>query len=520
MRYTLNNSVRYLSYCALWVLVGSMVAISVLADELPLPPSGKAPTIQAIEKERPASLLFRASDDVPVPVPNHPPIAEVQPMPMPPISAQKSPISGSAGAGVSHNALTGETVTLPQDPSEPASGLSGAQGGGYAGADGGDGTEVTPATFSTMSHITNTADSPWRMNVRLLMRFGSSYYVCSGTMRDASVVLTAGHCVYDFGGYGWADEIWVYPGWDGVDLSGNTINPYGYGYSTYFASLSGWTGSGNTDYDLGAIRLDRAVGQLTGWFAWVWGYDCAWHQSKTYNNASYPSQDCGTTGLHTGRDMYYWYGMVDACPNNQIQLNTTAGCFTAVWGGMSGSGMYYIDGDSRYVHAICSTSNRTTLGYYVRQTEGWVNYTNDTFIPTTRGTTFDLQPLDMNVAPATITAGQSTTTLNHLATNATNNNPASTTYFYSVYLSTNDYISTSDTLLSSQYVTYDFAAMGSVRVNMVQVTIPVNTPAGDYWLGVIYNSATDGNSANNSTIGWDAVPIHVNAASNYLLWTK
>src|SRR3990167_10627051 len=44
---------------------------------------------------------------------------------------------------------------------------------------------------------------------------------------------------------------------------------------------------------------------------------------------------------------------------------------------------------------------------------------------------------------------------------------------------------------------------------MAQVTIPVGTPAGNYWLGLIYDCATDGNCANNETDGWDAVPIQV-----------
>ena len=77
-------------------------------------------------------------------------------------------------------------------------------------------------------------------------------------------------------------------------------------------------------------------------------------------------------------------------------------------------------------------------------------------------------------------------------------------------LSTNDNISSSDTLLSTQNYTWDFNAVSSVWVNMVQVTIPSNTPAGDYWIGVKYDSATDGDSTNNETDGWDAAAIHVN----------
>jgi hypothetical protein len=44
------------------------------------------------------------------------------------------------------------------------------------------------------------------------------------------------------------------------------------------------------------------------------------------------------------------------------------------------------------------------------------------------------------------------------------------------------------------------------------VTIPSNTPAGTYYLGVIYDNATDGNIVNNDTDGWDALAITVQSA--------
>ena len=44
------------------------------------------------------------------------------------------------------------------------------------------------------------------------------------------------------------------------------------------------------------------------------------------------------------------------------------------------------------------------------------------------------------------------------------------------------------------------------------VTIPSNTPPGNYYLGLIYDNATDGNTSNNDTDGWDAVAITVTKA--------
>jgi hypothetical protein len=411
---------------------------------------------------------------------------------------------------VIHNSITKETIILPAQ-SDRASELP-SIGGGYLGADGGEGEEEFPASFGTMSEITNTQDPPWRMNVKLVGRMGSSYYVCSGTMRDAETVLTAGHCVYDYGGYGWADEIWVYPGWDGVGGQFNpppsVINPYGYGRGTYFGSWTGWTNSGDYNNDVGLVGVTRAVGSLTGWFGWAADGDCSWHLDQVYNNTSYPAESCAS-GLHTGTDMYYWSGRFDSCPSwNRLQVDTTPGCFTAVWGGMSGSGAYYIEGDGRYVHGVCSTSDRSTYGRYARQWGAWVDYSNNTFIPNVRGSSFDLQALDVNASPTSLRQGQSTTLLNHLAANPTNGS-ANGTWTYRVYLSTNDNISSTDTLLSTQNVSWSFGPMSTVRVNMVQVTIPYNTPPGSYWLGLEYDSGTDGDASNNDTDTWDAVAIQV-----------
>ena len=520
LRKTEKHGFRVLISLAVFFLVLAVAMVGyAVADKSTEVPEGEVPSVEAEEIEKEEAPVFREGIDEPALRPNHPPIDEIPPMPMPypPEEWDEQHASTEPGSGVYHNAVTGETVVLPVDETA----LSGefGQGGGYSGADGGaGGTEMWPATFYDMYQITNTGGFPWRMNAKLVMRFGSSWFVCSGTMRDAETVFTAGHCVHEGNGGDWADEIWVYPGWDGVGGQWNpppsVINPYGYGRGTYFGSWTGWTNNGDFDNDVGLVGVTRAVGMLTGWYGWCWGYSCDWHLGKTYRNASYPAENCPDAGLHNGLDMYYWYGHFDACPNNQLQLNTGGGnCFDTVWGGMSGSGAYYIDGSSRYVHAVCSTSNRTTRGYYCRQWESWINWSNDTFIPNVRGSAFDLQALDVNAEPATIEAGTKTTLLNHLGTNPTNGS-ANDNWTFRVYLSTNDNISSADTLLSTQNYNWDFGAMSSVRVNMVQVTIPENTPEGNYWLGLVYDSATDGNSSNNDTDGWDAVQISVTPETN------
>jgi hypothetical protein len=338
-------------------------------------------------------------------------------------------------------------------------------------------------------------------------------------MIDGGTVVTAGHCVYNrgasFTANPWAQEIYVYPGWDGGNTlipASTTMYPYGWARGTFYAGWTSYTTGGNANYDLGAIRVDRAVGFLTGWFGWEYGFNC---QANVYNNASYPAEYCSGS-LHTGTDMYFRSGVWDACNGNggtMWQMNTTPGCLTAVWGGMSGSSAYRVDGNNRYIGAVCSLSDRSSIGLYASFFQGWVDYVWNTFIPTySRGTTFDLQPLNQQVGVTTVRAGGKVTGLNHLEVNATDANPGPATYTFRVYLSSNDYISTSDTLLGIYNYSWDFDPMGAVTINMFDETIPASTPLGQYWIGVMMEPGTDANPANDNMRGWDARPITVTAA--------
>jgi hypothetical protein len=425
------------------------------------------------------------------------------------------------------DAETGETHILPArfgmqpfgQGGEPFVGVDGGIAGGVVGAESSD---------PGMGTMVDTTESlyPARVNCKVAMRFatnvgGSSWFVCSGTMIDAETVLLAAHCVYwRFDPsrpsilVGRAEEVYVFPGWDGngdaTSNAGGIYNSYGYARGTQYLVGSNYINSGDLDADLANVRLTRAVGFLTGWHGYAWGQSCNTIQNRTYFNYSFPAEGCGTAGLHTGADMKYWDGDIDSCPDNQMQIDTTPGCFTAVWGGMSGSSMYYISDGNRYAHAVCSTSNRSTRGKWAIN---WEAYKNDMvdFITDTRGSAFDLQALDCNFSPTNIAAGDLITSGSFLAVNPTNNNPANRTYTFRVYRSTNSDISTSDTLLHTGTFTWDFAAMSSVRVNMGDFTIPGSTTPGNYFLGVILDPATDDNDTNSDTDEWDAVAITVTA---------
>ena len=521
-------------------LVGVLAAAAMavpMAWGQPLNPNPANVPVRSVDPDasspgRVAAPIFRDGVDPPSNRPKFPDvdIKSIPPMPMPewrptpPIPPQDVDDTVTL-----YDASTGRVHRLPLAGSGMPDARSEApyQGEGPVVAEGG--ATDWSATMSAVSAGTLTT-YPARANVKLIMQFTDTggtvrMFTCSGSMQDGGVVLTAAHCVYARNPNGlnifdWADRIWVIPAWDGVgnngfqDPAGTTLENYGWATSTEYVAGTDYVNNGNWDRDAAMVRLNRnntrSVGMLTGWYGWSWG-NCS--TSTTHYNYSYPSEGCGG-GLHTGRQMYFWADQPDGCPglfDNQYNLDTTGGCLNAVWGGMSGSGMYYLDGGSRFVGAVCSTSNRSTSGNYCGL---WEQFTIDleTFKTNTRGATFDVEALDFTVGSdqPSVRQGDEIPAGSVLIANTTNNNPAARNYTLRVYLSSNDDISTSDTLIGTYtYNNVDFGAMSSIRFNIPATTVPYGTTTGTRFVGVIIDSATDGNSSNNDTDLWDAQPITV-----------
>eukprot|EP00913_Durusdinium_trenchii_P006265 g5877.t1 len=507
---------HYTALCALTMAAGLAVAGPTGADQ-PVHSTGHASWVEATPTGD-TTPLPRVAEPDRTNRRAHPPIDQIPPMPlshvldMPPVNANVG-----EGAPVFFDLATREerVVQLPGSQSRATSG----GGIGFNGADLAVSNDDSAArSFGTMTEIGDPGAFPWRMNVKLVMRFVDEggvdrFFVASGSMADAETVLTAGHCVYAHSPNGiaindWAADIWVYPGWDGVGSANEFSGNWGEAESTGLGSWTGWTVNGSFDNDLGFIRVNRAVGMLTGWYGWWWGGDCASVQARLYNVGSYPAEGCGIAGLHNGRDQYYWWGSYDSCPGQQLQTLTTPGCFTAQWGGMSGGGSYFIDDGSRIVHSVISNSNNATFANHVKQWEGWSDYRVD-FVNASRGASFDLQALQARYSDSTPTAGQ-TITGEFDAPNPTNANPSSATYTFRHYLSTNDFISTADTLIGGSWTyTFDYAAMQNVHINPHSITIPIGTPSGSYYLGVELDPSTDGVDSNDNTTGWDSFPVTV-----------
>ena len=86
---------------------------------------------------------------------------------------------------------------------------------------------------------------------------------CTGWFIGPRTLATAGHCVYNTAGgagHGWAKNIYVYPGRNGASA------PYGVTASHKLFAVTGWTTSGNPDYDYGAIQTNAPLGNTVGQF--------------------------------------------------------------------------------------------------------------------------------------------------------------------------------------------------------------------------------------------------------------
>lgn len=205
--------------------------------------------------------------------------------------------------------------------------------------------------------ITDTSVYPWRVHCSLLITAAdNSRWIGTGWFIGPHTLATAGHVVFIknsgvAGRDGWVKSINVMPG-----RNGNTL-PYGVVTSTSFRSVSGWTNSGDQNYDYGAIILPTNLGSTTGWFGFgVWS-DA--DLLKTVGNISgYPGDKPAGTQWYDAR------GIGSVGPRKVYYDIDTAG-------GQSGSSVYRFYNGGRYgvaIHAyggaVSNSGTRITTPVY------------------------------------------------------------------------------------------------------------------------------------------------------------
>ncbi|MEV4501081.1 trypsin-like serine peptidase [Streptomyces klenkii] len=186
--------------------------------------------------------------------------------------------------------------------------------------------------------ITNTCVYPWRVHCFLeITAADGSAWLGTGWFIGPHTIATAGHVVFIKnsgvpGRDGWVRSIKVWPG-----RNGNTVC-YGPVVSTNFRSVTGWTGSGDENYDYGAIILPSDLGTQTGWFGFgVWS-DADLLQ-VTGNIAGYPGDKPYAT-------LWYDARRIDSVGPRKVYYDIDT------FGGQSGSSVYRIIGNDRYGIAV------------------------------------------------------------------------------------------------------------------------------------------------------------------------
>jgi V8-like Glu-specific endopeptidase len=405
-----------------------------------------------------------------------------------------------------YNPETGETLDIPATEELDSSVMSEPPNYGTlpnvdGASEGSDDADIYPAITPTPpSPHSDTTSYPWRTTVKLLMRFGSYYYVCSGATINSFMVYTAGHCIYNHDPNGdgntsdaqWANEVWVWPGHtDRVYIDGDADYPYGVAKMTLLRSYKGWTDSRNYNYDFAWITLDRRLGDRVGWMGRETDVN-----ASSLNFNGYPTETpyvpAGTLFQYPGFDS----GNVDYYTTYRIRMDAY------VYGGHSGGPVWRYS-DDRYIQGVNSTSNRTGIAEATRITNDTFNYT-DTFIAEDE---FNRPP---TARPELIEYTISTTAKDLLDNsvvqggtidveyNVYNIGWQSTTVTIDFYLSTNNLISSSDYAIGSRTFILDL----NTYVNpTTTLTVSSSVPTGTYYVGwLMSSSGTEYNTNNNSAV--------------------
>ncbi len=203
--------------------------------------------------------------------------------------------------------------------------------------------------------ISNASSYPWRANAKIFMTFpNGAQRVGSCTIVNRKYALTAGHCVYSAQFGGWARSIRIVPGQSG------SSTPYGSAWVTRMRTYTGWTQSGNNQYDIAMITLDRNIGSTVGWFGFQGGANLngvtanlsAYDADRAPNFQKYRTDRINDTfPLSTLPVVFHYY-------------DTT--------GGSSGGGVYRFLNGGRYVISV-NNWQYSSVNMSVRITSGRAN---------------------------------------------------------------------------------------------------------------------------------------------------
>lgn len=189
--------------------------------------------------------------------------------------------------------------------------------------------------------VTATTSYPNRAIVHIT-RNGEAH--CTGWMVSKDTLVTAGHCLYNRSTASWYTGLAFTPGRNG------STAPYGTANASRRITDTNYINNGDTRQDWGIVKLDRAIGNSTGWFGLKW-------QSSSYN---------GTSGTVRGYPGDKSFGTLWSMTGTVAQSTSNGLCYSMdTMGGQSGSPVYNGSNQGIAIHTMgtgghglngCSTS--------------------------------------------------------------------------------------------------------------------------------------------------------------------
>jgi len=346
---------------------------------------------------------------------------------------------------------------------------------------------VFPPDGRVLVPYSTTATYPWRTICKIYIRaadgsgwMGSAAIIGPGQGGHGYFILTAGHCVYMHDHGGWVSSIEVIPGYDGAQAQQYQRTPYYHAWTTNMWTYTGWVYNKDWNHDMAFCKLDRNLGDFTGWMGRMTASPSHPVYTTILNTAGYPGD------LSSGLRMYHDadYGRTATEYKHWYYMDTA--------GGQSGSPVWVYDYPGypgRYiltVHAYGNDGTGSNSGTRLNSAKfnDIINLMNGQTPPTDKADLTDDGQSFSGFSPTTVYAGTTSFTV---WCDVRNFGTASSGGFYVYYYaSTDTTISPSDYLIGTDYIS-NIAALAYADSDWTG-TFPANIPEGSYWVGWIIDA--------------------------------
>ena len=169
-------------------------------------------------------------------------------------------------------------------------------------------------------HFTDTTAYP-NSAIVYISKDGKPF--CTGWMVSADTLVTAGHCVYNYDREEWLSDLEYSPGANGPE------RPFETATAVQTWTDVSWVKKENPLLDWGLVKLDKRLGERTGWFGLAW------------RSGEYTDTQTELRGYPADKDQGELWGMsgkVERSQGNQL-------CYSMdTYPAQSGSPLYMADG--------------------------------------------------------------------------------------------------------------------------------------------------------------------------------